>query len=874
MNATRFLVLITGCVLLTLALFSPASPQETALDALVDRLQSSLAAKDQAAYLDLFVPELREQEKSFLDDIFVHYAMNGVSLHRSGSPGPVDISAPVYVQGFFENSFSALEETWQISLAASDGRWLIKKKEIVGDITSLYRMVMPNGRAERVDRVEISHQDIRLTFTDAVVFYDNIPELETGLIILGKGRLLYTPSVEAEQHQLEMTYGQSGLNEGLEFVYLRFSPSFFKGHIRIEKSAGTRTEPVSPADIKRAYSIFARDYPRSFTVENPLNDELYSVLPQSEEAVFEFRTDSGRELTYINSPFAPEEIHLIDRHDDRLVNLYSPREEPGQRRMLVSLGPKFDIQNYSLDADFTPSTKYFSVKARMEILSKSDHLSSLKLVLNSALEIVHLYDGAGRELFYTQDRLRNLLYIYLIEPAGRDTTFTLEVYYRGQLPPVQAATDVLALPQESTAFSLMPIIYDTHFYTNSSHWYPAPQEEDYFTARLRLIVPPEYTCVANGLLQSRGLLNDVRSVESIEKVGRLIFTFEIRSPVKYLSFIAGRFERADSASTGLAGSLFLTPSIYLHSSGTWDMCREVLGFYEDYFGGFPFEKLDIVQRLSPTGGGSSPASFIVLNELPRTRDARVILNPRSPVDFSRWKEYFPSHEIAHQWWGQAISWDTYHDQWLSEGLAQLSSFLYLRERYGDKDFLTILKKLCQWTKKDSVWGAITLGSRLSFLNFEAFQAVVYDKSALVLLMLRDILGPETFRAGLREFYGTFQYHAARTAQFFQVMTRVSGRDLDRFLKGWFDSYALPKVRLTWSATESNGRPLLRLSLDQIKDVFVFPLTVQWKENGQTVRRMIVVDQKTQSFEFELKGKPQKITADPDGIFPGSIEVGR
>ena len=139
---------------------------------------------------------------------------------------------------------------------------------------------------------------------------------------------------------------------------------------------------------------------------------------------------------------------------------------------------------------------------------------------------------------------------------------------------------------------------------------------------------------------------------------------------------------------------------------------------------------------------------------------------------------------------------------------------------------------------------------------------------------RDILGPETFRAGLREFYETSKYHPARTAQFVQAMAKVSGRELDRFFKGWFDSYTLPKVRLSWSATEGNGRPRLLLSLDQVKDVFVFPLTVQWRENGRTVRRMIVVDQKTQSFEFELTGPPQKFTVDPDEIFPGSIEVGR
>ncbi len=116
-----------------------------------------------------------------------------------------------------------------------------------------------------------------------------------------------------------------------------------------------------------------------------MNGGIYSTLPQSDEAVFEFLTASGRELAYINSPFAQESIHLIDRTQDRLVTLYSPPEEPGQKRMLVTLGPRFDVLNYSLDVDFTPQTRYLSAKARMDILAKTDHLQDLKLSLNPAL---------------------------------------------------------------------------------------------------------------------------------------------------------------------------------------------------------------------------------------------------------------------------------------------------------------------------------------------------------------------------------------------------------------------------------------------------------------------------------------------------------
>jgi hypothetical protein len=862
-----------GSIFLSLAMLVPAAAQDQNLDAFIGRLQASLAAKDLPAYLKAFIPELHQQETLFFQELFDQFKMDNVSLRRAGSRGPVNSDAPFYIQAFMENSYSALQETWQVSLAASPGQWLIKEKKYAGDITGLYKIAIPGGRVERAAKVEINHQDIRLTFTDALVFYDNLPDFKTALIILGRGRLNYTPSLSSEQHQLELSYGRTELNEGLEYAYLRFSPSFFKDNIRIEQAAGDRPQPVSPADNKRAYSIFAKNYPRSFTVENSLNGGIYSTLPQSDEAVFEFLTASGRELAYINSPFAQESIHLIDRTQDRLVTLYSPPEEPGQKRMLVTLGPRFDVLNYSLDVDFTPQTRYLSAKARMDILAKTDHLQSLKLSLNPALEIVHLYDGDGRELFYTQDRIRQLLYIHLVDPVSRGSTFNLEVYYRGRIEPPAATLDVLSLPQERS-YALVPFVYDSYFYTHSARWYPVPLDEDYFTARMRFIIPPEYACVSNGLLLSQTRFNDIERVEAIEKAGRSVFSYEIRNPVKYLSFLVGRLVKENDASSGLPGSLFLTPSVYVRPRGVWGMCRDILAFYQDLLGAFPFEKLDIVQRLWPTGGGNSPASFVILNEIPRSPNSHVVLDPNSPVDFSRYKEYFPAHEIAHQWWGQGVSWDTYHDQWLSEGLAQFSSILYLREEHGEKVFSGILNKLCQWTKKKSDWGAISLGSRLSYLNFEAFQAVIYDKSALVMFMLRDILGPETFRAGLRGFFQTCRYTAARTSQFQKAMEKASGLDLGLFFRGWFDSYDLPQARLIWSSEEKNGQHILRLSVEQAKDVFVFPLTLQWREGRQTVRRMIIVDKKNQVAEFVLKQKPGKLEVDPDRICPGSFDIVR
>jgi hypothetical protein len=115
---------------------------------------------------------------------------------------------------------------------------------------------------------------------------------------------------------------------------------------------------------------------------------------------------------------------------------------------------------------------------------------------------------------------------------------------------------------------------------------------------------------------------------------------------------------------------------------------------------------------------------VILNELPRTADGRLVPNPDSPVELFRYREYTIAHEIAHQWWGQAVTWDRYRDQWLSEGLAQFAAARYIRERQGERAYLAILKR--SPTRAILDFGPTTLGSRISYLDFTAYQAVVYN----------------------------------------------------------------------------------------------------------------------------------------------------
>ena len=863
-------------LLLLLAAVFTVIPELRSFDQTVEafacQLQKTLEGRDLPGYLNSFIPEVREQERIALASYFKQAGMESIKCRRAGQRMEQSGESTVFLQVLFENAFSAMVEVWQLRLRPADGGWQIVGREVSGSIHSLYKVRLPSEETERAERVEVSHADFRLTFDDALVFYDNIPGLETALLIFGKGRVRFTPSDPIERHQLQIAFKSPSLEDRVPYAYIRCSDMFFQTNVVIKKREGGPERPASQEEKDRASALFVKSYPRSFTIQNSMTGEYLSFLPQGDEASFDFKGERTGELTYIFFPYSEEQVNLFDRSRDRIVNLYSPRmegEDEG-RRLFISMGERFDVQSCEVDLDYNPAKLYLSAKARIRVTALTEGLDGLKFRFSPDLEILRIWDEEKRELFYTTDKLRKFLYVYFVQPPNAGSSTSIEVYYRGRLAPVPPTTDVVG---QSTAgenrYVLQPR-YETYFYTHSAYWYPSPADDDYFTSRLKIIVPPGYRCVSNGDLIEQGRLKDIEEVVEIEKMGSFTYSFQTKVPLKYMSFIVGKFNTLGEGNDPLPLQSVSSTDIMVQKKAFFDEARDVLQSFTGWFGPFPFERLSVVQRLWPQSGGHSPASFVILNELPWFGDRAFPMNMNSPVDLSNWREYFLAHEIAHQWWGQGVTAGTYRDQWLSEGMAQFAAALYLQKRYGDGAYASILKRFSRWTGKKSHMGPISLGSRLSFYDFDAYQAIIYDKSALALNMLRDILGDEAFFNGLRNFYETYKFGSVRTGQFRDIMEKVSGRNLEGFFQGWFFSYELPEVRVSTMEEKIGEEDVLLVKIAQARGLFVFPLWIEWQSGGKVFREKVIVDSPNQEFRLKLSGKPSKIVVNPDKSVPGKF----
>ena len=184
------------------------------------------------------------------------------------------------------------------------------------------------------------------------------------------------------------------------------------------------------------------------------------------------------------------------------------------------------------------------------------------------------------------------------------------------------------------------------------------------------------------------------------------------------------------------------------------------------FGPSPFPTLGLVVAEGETPGGHSPPGLVYLQVRPPALRSRG-LSPTILRTSATCAGFFLAHETAHQWWGEGMAPANYRERWLSEAWAQYSAALWLRERLGEGAFRGMMDRMARWATRFDSSGPIHLGQRLGHLEQDGrvFRAVVYDKGAWVLHMLRGVVGDEAFFAGARAFLERFRYGKAGTEDF-------------------------------------------------------------------------------------------------------------
>ncbi len=511
--------------------------------------------------------------------------------------------------------------------------------------------------------------------------------------------------------------------------------------------------------------------------------------------------------------------------------------------------------------------------------ARRNPISSLVLTLAEPLTVRSVTSKRHGYLMALRVSGQDDIIINLPEPLRPDELLDLEFVYGGRLPAIPPEREAIEVgrqhyEQANDFFNIQAL--PSYIYTGRSGWYPQGDVTDYATATLRLRVPEGYSTVASGSLDQ----GYPKTLPPEGRVAWVEYRFSATQPVRYLGWATSRFVHVDSASFSidategddapLTGASYTFGEIAVESSGLlarkgrelFDETQRVMKFYGSIVSDIPYPSftLAIVERDQP--GGHSPPYFATLSHPP---PATPISWRTDPAYFDGFPEFFLAHETAHQWWGQAVGWKNYHEQWISEGFAQYFAAMYAEQMKKGSVFRQVIAQMARWTLDRSDQGPVYLGYRLGHIRNDGrvFRALVYNKGALTLHMLRKLIGDDAFLRGLRRFYSAWRFKKAGTEDVKAAFELEANRDLDVYFDRWIYGSSLP--RLKFSYTTEPGAVVVRF--EQIGERFELPVTVTVKYAASSTDFTIPVMDQVTTHRIPVTSPVRSVGVNEDGAAP-------
>ena len=884
MGRVQFLAIVL--VLWTPSAFAgqPAAPDQEELQVLrtLQQIETALTSNDKAAWMALVsVNADADSASQFFDAVVPRGVTRAVVRERDRSP--LEGALPgdghrLMVDVFLESGPRGLLSTWRLDIRRpagavavaghTDSPWRIVAQERLSEVDALHRLALNRERPFTARDFVLKSVDFQLRLITGSVFVADTTEGLTALVLLGDGVMRFEPTPKTERGQVRLFAGTDAVESRFDTAFVRVNPYDFEQQL----AAGALTPATpDPRILNRAREVFDEDVARSFGLDlSDMSRDIWSVLPHPGDMVAEVRTRKYRTLTYARATGEAEDVTFFSRERKRNISVYASPQKLASRGAYYNEDDlaEFDVIDYDIDADVAPLREWLSGVATITLRVKAFQLAALNLKLAETFTISTITSKELGRLLFLRVRGQNSVVVNLPTALARDYQLTLTIRYQGRIERQTIDSESM---QESRPRGQEDNIVTVQaepnwLLSNRAAWYPQSGVTDYATATLRVAVPVDYTVAASGVPASSP---DVLTPAPGAVGGQRLFSFRTTHPVRYLGAVVSRMARADAATVALdivtpppppppksvtLAELMAPPKpVPVGSRNTVDLvmfgnrrqesrAREALGatadifrFYASLLGDAPYPSFSVAMLESDLPGGHSPSYFAVLNNpLPTT----PFVWRNDPATFSDFPEFILAHEVAHQWWGQAVGWKNYHEQWISEGFAQYFATLYARERRGEGVYRSALRHLRRWAMASSDQGPISLGYRLGHVKNEprVFRAVVYNKGAMVLHMLRRLLGDDVFFKGLRRFYAENRYAKAGTDDLQRAMEAQSGQPLGRFFERWVLDSALPRVRYS-SATGADG---LVLTYEQAGEAFDVPVTATMQYLDGTSEDVVVV----------------------------------
>lgn len=676
------------------------------------------------------------------------------------------------------------------------------------------------------------------------------------MVFAGTGTFTFTPSTDHERKQLYRFYETESFERKFTTVFLLFTDSTFE---ELSRTVDFVTTEV-PTPVRTALKKSLRQL-RNYDDTEYEPDIILPFLYRDTKEMFysDFLSFDGGSFFFHIDPYEIEEVSFgviasvyLHRYRDVVCQFHRKSDYLSHRSLEREVKTNADIVHYSMDCSIGEDGE---LRSRCTTLFRVDATARpwvpFYLHKEAVVDSILWKDGSHAEWIRNEESH----YLYLVVPDGRrnDSLHSVAIHYHGDF-----------IRKEEGWHSLV----------SSIGWYPRSfQERDRATYDMTFRTPKHQAFASIGEKVSEEIDDD-------EKITRWVLNDEHRNA----SFVIGNYAEYTVSEDSIPPLTVLISDAhnvslraYLSSQGVLsggDMEKQVavdignsIRFFQHIYG--PAVSKRFYTAEIPDSHGEAFPGLLHLSW-------STFQNTSAYGD----DEVFRAHEVAHQWWGIGVDFQSYHDQWISEGFATYSGLWYMQiVRKNNELFFDQLKKFKKAIFSNRKYlfstgqeaGPIWLGRRTSTsVTAGDYSLIIYQKGAWVLHMLRNMslelktMGENVFIGMMRDFYTTHKGGYATTEDFRKTVEKHFKIPMDWFFKQWVYNTEIPTYTITYYDQElPDGKYKVRCVVKQsnVPDDFQMyvPFRFDFGDNRVARLRYLIKGPVTELEFPTLPMKPESIS---------------
>jgi hypothetical protein len=747
--------------------------------------------------------------------------------------------------------------------------------EILEAYQTLRSIPLDSTNILQVENLSIKKDRAEFYFQKGTFYFlEPVLNRVTGGVFIGEGIFRLKVDNKIEKHHIDYLNKGKEIEEISQEIVFLFTDDTYK---EISKN-NTLKKREFDSKAKKILQENREDLRKKFRWNIPARmiADLSSLKSQGYFSAL-IKPKKGENFFFEIDPNAREEVTLSRYKLDRFAKFmsveswYSANSEGTDDEHLGYVDTKKIVLDISIDKD-----RLLSCTEYIEFSSLTDEERMLPMRLAPTLRVKNVKLRGMIECSFIQEDKEEDAEFWIVFPEilKKDSTYNMTINYSGK--------DVIK-----------DIGSGNYYVGRRTSWYPN------FgvlrgTAQFKIsyAVPKELTLISTGTLTKKW-----------EDQEKSYSEWESEIPFRVAGFNYGKYQKLNKkddfveitcfSNTGLQDQLqqlrmslekssVLREELMMFPSEvtTSNMSKialaqgiEACNLFNEYFGEIPFKKISITQQPA----GSFAQSWPTLIYLPYT--SFLTSSVRSRLGLTSDYVSLAAHEIAHQWWGHTVGFDSYHDNWLQEGFAEYSSALYVQKVHGNKKFLEfmaslqdlILKKVKGGKRLTDV-GSLWLGYRLSTFDNPNNYFLIYHKGAYILHMLRMMLydyknqSDERFISMMKDYARTHYLKNATTKSFQAIVEKHFGEKMDWFFNQWVYGTEVPTYEFSHILKPTNdGKFLLNMAVTQkrVSPDFKmpFPILINF-EKGYNVITLNVEGVNTVEHNAIIPIKPKSIIPNP------------